>query len=228
MTESKGIEGEALTKLEYMLLAWERNQNVMLFETNDAEIALDFIKEWVNARIAAGRQGGDTADHPAAPGVAPVAWIAEYDGHTAVTTNRDTMAQWRDTLGRKIKPLYASPSDVRQATIEEAHKWQTARVSIDVSTCDDDAGHRVFGRVVDWQPFDDAGEITLLCDYESDNFGMRSPSDVRLAMIEECAKVADQYVVPHDLTMQSSIQRGLASEMASAIRSLASKGKTHE
>ncbi len=51
--------------------------------------------------------------------------------------------------------------------------WQNAKVSIDVSTCDDDAGHRVFGRVVDWQPDDDQGAIRLLCEYESDNFGMR-------------------------------------------------------
>jgi hypothetical protein len=51
--------------------------------------------------------------------------------------------------------------------------WESAKVSIDVSTCDDDAGYRVFGRVIDWQPDDDQGAIRLLCEYESDNFGMR-------------------------------------------------------
>jgi hypothetical protein len=53
------------------------------------------------------------------------------------------------------------------------------KVSIDVSTGDDDAGHRVFGRVVERQPedIDGHGKVLvwrLLCDYESDNFGMRT------------------------------------------------------
>lgn len=39
----------------------------------------------------------------------PVAWLGEYDGGVSVTMNRDTMAQWKDTLGRRITPLYASP-----------------------------------------------------------------------------------------------------------------------
>ena len=36
----------------------------------------------------------------------PMAWIAEYDGHTATTTDPDTMREWRDRFGRKITPLY--------------------------------------------------------------------------------------------------------------------------
>jgi hypothetical protein len=44
------------------------------------------------------------------------------------------------------------------------------KVSIDVSTGDDDAGNRVFGRIVEWQ--DDGGSVRFLCEYESDNFGM--------------------------------------------------------
>jgi hypothetical protein len=46
-------------------------------------------------------------------------------------------------------------------------------VSIDVSTGDDDAGNRVFGRVIDRQINAD-GAVCLLCEYESDNFGMRA------------------------------------------------------
>jgi hypothetical protein len=63
-------------------------------------------------------------------------------------------------------------------TVITSADWQNAKVSIDVSTGDDDAGHRVFGRVIDWQPQDWIGDkgvgLNLLCEYESDNFGMRS------------------------------------------------------
>lgn len=58
--------------------------------------------------------------------------------------------------------------------------WKTAKVSIDMDTHFDGNGLRVFGRVVDWQPEDweagGAGKgigLNLLCEYESDNFGMR-------------------------------------------------------
>lgn len=44
-----------------------------------------------------------TAERPEAA----VAWLCEYDGHTDATTSRDTMCLWKDTLGRKITPLYA-------------------------------------------------------------------------------------------------------------------------
>lgn len=50
--------------------------------------------------------------------------------------------------------------------------WEKAKISIDVSTCDDDAGNRLFGRVMDWQP-DASGGIRLLCRYTHDNFNMR-------------------------------------------------------
>lgn len=39
----------------------------------------------------------------------PVAWLAEWDGNKAATTNHDTMREWRDKLNRKITRLYASP-----------------------------------------------------------------------------------------------------------------------
>jgi hypothetical protein len=62
---------------------------------------------------------------------------------------------------------------------------ETAKVSIDMDTHFDGQGMRVFGRVVDWQPEDyeagGAGKgigVRLLCEYESDNFGMRRASTI--------------------------------------------------
>jgi len=43
---------------------------------------------------------------------------------------------------------------------------------LDVSTCDEDAAIAYSARVVEWQPDDERGAIRLLCEYESDNFGM--------------------------------------------------------
>jgi hypothetical protein len=62
---------------------------------------------------------------------------------------------------------------------ERIAMFENAKVSIDVDSQTDGDGHRVFGRVVDWQPEDyeagGAGKpigIRLLCEYESDNFDM--------------------------------------------------------
>jgi hypothetical protein len=56
---------------------------------------------------------------------------------------------------------------------------ESAKVSIDVDSRTDGNGHRVFGRVVDWQPedYEDGGAgkgigVRLLCEYDGDNFGM--------------------------------------------------------
>jgi hypothetical protein len=68
---------------------------------------------------------------------APAAWLAEYDGHASVTVNRDTMLQWRDTLGRKITPLYAIEATGGDAVA--AYKKQKADLfskSIDALSAD--------------------------------------------------------------------------------------------
>lgn len=48
-------------------------------------------------------------------------------------------------------------------------------VSIDVSTCDEDAGHRVFGTIVEWQrPGPDGGRVWL-CDLDQFNYDPTKP-----------------------------------------------------
>jgi hypothetical protein len=46
----------------------------------------------------------------------PIAWLSTYDGHSSVTTDPDTMRQWRDTLNRPITPLYAGVAQPIAAT----------------------------------------------------------------------------------------------------------------
>lgn len=48
-------------------------------------------------------------------------------------------------------------------------------VSIDVSTCDEDAGHRVFGKILEWQrPGPDGGRVWL-CDLDQFNYDPTQP-----------------------------------------------------
>lgn len=96
----------------------------------------------------------------------PVAWRwTNQFGKEVLTSNRDLAKLMEDKVA--VEPLFLGD-------------WQTAKVSIDMDTHFDGNGLRVFGRVVDWQPEDweagGAGKgigLNLLCEYESDNFGMR-------------------------------------------------------
>lgn len=48
-------------------------------------------------------------------------------------------------------------------------------VSIDVSTCDEDADHRVFGKIIEWQrPGPDGGRVWL-CDLDQFNYDPTQP-----------------------------------------------------
>lgn len=48
-------------------------------------------------------------------------------------------------------------------------------VSIDVSTCDEDSGHRVFGKIIEWQrPGPDGGRVWL-CDLDAFNYDPTKP-----------------------------------------------------
>lgn len=49
-------------------------------------------------------------------------------------------------------------------------------VSIDVSTCDDDSGNRVFGRIVDRQSLSPDGGRVWLCELDSFNYAIHSPA----------------------------------------------------
>lgn len=80
--------------------------------------------------------------------------------------------------------------------------WQKAKVSIDVDTHFDGHGMRVFGRVADWQPEDyhaDTGKgigLRLLCEYESDNFGMRKAAP-RASTCPSCFRTDEEYQDRH-------------------------------
>lgn len=71
----------------------------------------------------------DALSVPAVSTGEPVAWLSEYDGHTDATTDPDTVRIWRETLNRKITPLYAAPAsgDVRAAVIEPRSQIKMAR-----------------------------------------------------------------------------------------------------
>ncbi len=56
------------------------------------------IRQLLDASEFEPTQGGDKGE--------AVAWLAEYDGHVSATPDPTTMQIWRDTLGRKITPLF--------------------------------------------------------------------------------------------------------------------------
>lgn len=87
--------------------------------------------------------------------------VTHHDGGD----DEDGVVYERTVMRRKFRAILAD-------RVKEPD-WQTAKISVDVSTCDDDAGHRLFGRVMDWQP-DASGGIRLICRYTHDNFNMRS------------------------------------------------------
>lgn len=87
--------------------------------------------------------------------------------------------------------MHDLPSEVMDLTIGNM-------VSIDMSTCDEDADHRVFGKIVEYQtPAPDGSERIWLCDLDQVNFEMKKG-----ALADEDAKTVLSFAYKAPLTSQ--------------------------
>lgn len=105
--ERDGILGNAQAEPNSTL--W--GQIAAVYGQLDAEDCKWIDREWAKQRgYILPDDGTNTLSRALPVEAGPVAWLSEYDGHTAATTDSDTVRIWRETLNRKITPLYATPS----------------------------------------------------------------------------------------------------------------------
>lgn len=122
-----------------------------------------------------------------------------------------------DEVERLRKQLVKAEGRIRE--------FESAKVSIDVDGLTGGDCHRVFGRVVDWQPEDweDGGAgkgigVRLLCEYEGDNFNMKR----RITLTDEergtrdctCSPLTRYTDAPHEDQCALSSASGEADEPA--------------